>query len=88
MNVGSTTVTSLKTYRLALRAKTALIGLMHEPPWLLRVRVELDATGAPLLAATVTNGSVAVRMCFPASVDGIPVVVREVARPSGSGRCP
>jgi hypothetical protein len=84
MSVGSTTVTSLKTYRLAQRATAVLAGLLHEPSWLVGVRVELDRCGAPLVVATVTNHSIVVRRCFPASIDGIPVVVRECKTSNGS----
>jgi hypothetical protein len=85
MSVGSTTVTSLKTYRLAQRATAVLAGFLHEPSWLVGVRVELAATGAPTVVATVTNGNIEVRRCFPASIDGIAVVVRECKTPRGSG---
>jgi hypothetical protein len=85
MNLGPTTVTSLKSYRLAQRATAVLAGLLHEPSWLVGVRVGLAASGAPTVVATVTNGSIEVRRCFPASIDGIPVVVRECKASSGSG---
>jgi hypothetical protein len=71
-------VVPLKTYKLAKRAVGVLVGLLHDPPWLVRVAVEIQPDGDPVVVGWVRKRTRAALMCFPSSVDGIRVQVREV----------
>jgi hypothetical protein len=69
-------VIGFETYKLARRAAAALRGLLHEPDWLIDVRVVVLASGESELVVEVAAMRKHILMCLPRSVDDIPVRVR------------
>jgi hypothetical protein len=76
----ATPVIALRTYALARRAAVALRGLLHEPAWLVSVKVEFQPNGDPVVVALVRERSRRTLICFPSSIDGVEVVVRGAQR--------
>jgi hypothetical protein len=80
----------LAEWRSALRARAALEGLLHDPPWLLQVRLAAAEEVGFELRVELLWDSPEARLCLPSSVDDAPVkvVVRNPARrrpcPSGA----
>jgi hypothetical protein len=77
-------VLSMTTYSKARRALAALIGLLHEPEWLVSATLTFSARGEPSLRVVVTNAERFARV-LPASVDHFPVVIED-ARGANSYR--
>jgi hypothetical protein len=73
---GVAKVVPLKTYALAHRAAVALRGLLHEPAWLVAVKVEFLPSGGPEVVVVVTSAAPYVALCLPRSVDDVPVRIR------------
>lgn len=70
-------VVPLALYRAARHAATVLLGLLHEPPWLADVRVELQ-DGVPVIVVRVHCLDDGVRCCLPRHVNSIRVEPRLV----------
>jgi hypothetical protein len=51
------------------------VGLLHEPAWLGQVFLEADEDGVKIVAQVLADGQ-HIRMCFPRSIDDIPVEIR------------
>jgi hypothetical protein len=69
-------VVHLSTFRLARRAADALAGLLHSPPWLVRVGVEVDDAGGLAILVLVTKTAPHVARALPRSFDDFPVLSR------------
>lgn len=74
-------VLSMATYTKARRALSALVGLLHEPEWLVSATLTFSAQGEPSLRVVVTNAERFARV-LPASVDHFPVVIEDARRAS------
>jgi hypothetical protein len=69
-------VVDLAEWRTALRTVAALERLLHDPPWLLGVRLApADDVGFEL-RVTLLWDSPQARMCLPRAIDDVPVRVR------------
>lgn len=77
-------VVDLAEWRKARRAAAALEGLLHEPPWLLEVRLVPAATAGLELRVVLLRDSPAARLSLPRSIDDVPV--RIVVRNPDPGR--
>ena len=75
-------VTQLEAYRRALKDAAWLPESLGNPPWLVKVFVEMDATGEPVVVVLVAKARRAVYVCVPTAVGSTggktPVVVRAV----------
>ena len=71
-------VVDIAEWRIAQRAARALEGLLHEPPWLLGVRVVTSQSVGFEIVVTLVRDERDIRMCLPSSIDDVPV--RVVAR--------
>jgi hypothetical protein len=65
-------VVALAEWRGARRAVTALLGLLHDPPWLLDMRLAPAADAGLELSVTMLWDDAQGRMFLPTSVDEIP----------------
>jgi len=80
-------VVDLAEWRKALRAGAALEGLLHEPPWLLRIRLAPAPEAGFELRVELLWDAPQARMCLPCSIDDIPVKV-VVLNPDRDRPCP
>jgi hypothetical protein len=73
----------LAEWRKALGTASGLERLLHDPPWLLNVRLAAaDDVGFELLITLLWDSPQA-RMCLPKAVDDVPVKI--LVRNSGAG---
>jgi hypothetical protein len=58
-----------------------LLGCLHEPKWLKTVTVELGDDQEPRFLVVLNWETPIICCCLPTAVNGVRVVVREVAEP-------
>ena len=69
------TVTCLASYRAARHAVRVLVGLLHDPPWLAGVRVELVGKD-PVIVGRVDTVNDRILCCLPRHVNLVRVEPR------------
>jgi hypothetical protein len=70
---------SLVEYKAALHASRVLVGLLHEPPFLVDVRPSFRE-GFPVILVRVRVLDDGVRACLPSRVNSIPVLALVVSQ--------
>ncbi len=68
-------IVSLATYRAARHAANVLLGILHEPPWLAGIGVEMQE-GLPVIVVRVHTLDDGVQCCLPRHVNSIVVEAR------------
>jgi hypothetical protein len=77
-------VVDLAEWRAAIPAATALEGLLHDPPWLLGVRLAPAEVVGFELRVTLLWETPQARMCLPSGINDIPVKL--IVRNPGASR--
>src|SRR5690349_12444823 len=73
----ATVVVHLAAYRAARRARDVLLDLLHGPPWLLRVDIEVQPSGELRLVATIAGLDRWKEACIPSACNGVEIRTRD-----------